>query len=407
MQTKTSRSDTWICNEISHTTTRQPAIYYAIQPKPKVQSISGGLGTGENVTLQLYTASPFETDDDLTLTNICAAVNGSQTAVKAWDGGGWDAADGTGSGNRNLTVRQVRLQDTSTVDISGCSYAAGTGTVESDLVFAEIGITSGGYFPGQPITSPITIDTNDLPAGSAGQTYSETLTASGGEAPYDWALVSGTLCSGLSLTAGGVISGVTDSAEVCSFTVRAEDQAGSTATRPLEITVTGADQLGTRLIGDPNATSALAAYTAPEAVVCNATVGPVGTVTDVEAVRSRAVVMQGLAPGTTTTLRIDCGGAGASALVFDTLPEAPFVNRSIPILARVPATLAGHVDRLVVEYGVAPGALTQSVSVPCAAGTCMPGVSGLSDSVLWLRRIWMLGAGQCGRSKAEPVLIRP
>ena len=46
-----------------------------------------------------------------------------------------------------------------------------------------------------------------LATGTAGTAYSQTLTASGGNGPYTWTVSSGTLPAGLSLSAGGVISG--------------------------------------------------------------------------------------------------------------------------------------------------------------------------------------------------------
>lgn len=59
-----------------------------------------------------------------------------------------------------------------------------------------------------PPTPPVAISTAALPYGRIGQTYSATLGASGGTAPYRWSLTGGSLPSGLSLgSSTGALSG--------------------------------------------------------------------------------------------------------------------------------------------------------------------------------------------------------
>ncbi|MFN7972733.1 MAG: ELWxxDGT repeat protein [Acidobacteriota bacterium] len=53
----------------------------------------------------------------------------------------------------------------------------------------------------------LSISPSSLPAASRGQPYAETLTASGGAAPYSFTIVGGALPPGLTLSAGGVLSG--------------------------------------------------------------------------------------------------------------------------------------------------------------------------------------------------------
>jgi hypothetical protein len=64
-----------------------------------------------------------------------------------------------------------------------------------------------------------------LPAEIAGQNYSATITARGGSGNYNYTLVSGTLPKGLSLSSGGVLSGIATVAGLYSFTVKATDVA--------------------------------------------------------------------------------------------------------------------------------------------------------------------------------------
>ncbi len=77
--------------------------------------------------------------------------------------------------------------------------------------------------------SPITVNPGSLPALTAGAAFSQTLTASGGLAPYSYTLQSGVLPPGLSLTTGGILSGTPTQRGAYSFSVRATDSTSPTA----------------------------------------------------------------------------------------------------------------------------------------------------------------------------------
>lgn len=66
-----------------------------------------------------------------------------------------------------------------------------------------------------------------LPSATKGTAYSQTIAASGGQAPYSYSVTSGTLPGGLTLSASGVLSGTPAAAGSFTFTVTAVDsQAG-------------------------------------------------------------------------------------------------------------------------------------------------------------------------------------
>ncbi|MFN3887311.1 MAG: beta strand repeat-containing protein [Aquabacterium sp.] len=81
----------------------------------------------------------------------------------------------------------------------------------------------------QPPSSPITVSPASLSTMSAGTPFSQMLTSSGGLAPYSYALQSGTLPAGLTLSSGGVISGTPTQRGAYSFTVRSTDATTPTA----------------------------------------------------------------------------------------------------------------------------------------------------------------------------------
>jgi hypothetical protein len=84
----------------------------------------------------------------------------------------------------------------------------------------------------------LTINTNDLPSGTVSLAYSQNLAATGGTAPYAWALTSGTLPAGLTLSSDGVISGkpIVTSGPV-RVTFQVTDSTGLTATKSISITI--------------------------------------------------------------------------------------------------------------------------------------------------------------------------
>ncbi|MCI0489036.1 MAG: putative Ig domain-containing protein, partial [Blastocatellia bacterium] len=92
--------------------------------------------------------------------------------------------------------------------------------------------------PGGGGGGPLTITTSSpLTGGSQGTFYSQTLAASGGQSPYTWNLLSGSLPTGLGLSSGGVISGTPSVTGTFSFTVQVTDDAAATAQKAFSLTI--------------------------------------------------------------------------------------------------------------------------------------------------------------------------
>ncbi len=87
-------------------------------------------------------------------------------------------------------------------------------------------------------SGPVAISTASLPNAMAGAAYSQTMSASGGTAPYRWGIAAGALPAGLSLSLGGAITGTPVSAGgPTQVTFQVTDSASATVTKSISITV--------------------------------------------------------------------------------------------------------------------------------------------------------------------------
>ncbi len=85
-------------------------------------------------------------------------------------------------------------------------------------------------------TSPITVSPASLPTPNVGTSYSQSLSSTGGTAPYSYAVTAGSLPSGLSLS-GSTISGTPNQAGSYSATITVTDNVGTTGTKSYTVTV--------------------------------------------------------------------------------------------------------------------------------------------------------------------------
>lgn len=83
----------------------------------------------------------------------------------------------------------------------------------------------------------IVVNPATLPNTTAGQSYNETVTASGGVAPYGFSVTAGSLPTGLTLASGGALTGTATFSGTFNFTITATDNYGQTGTRAYSIVV--------------------------------------------------------------------------------------------------------------------------------------------------------------------------
>jgi hypothetical protein len=87
------------------------------------------------------------------------------------------------------------------------------------------------------LSTVLQVTTTSLPNGTTNVAYSQTLTASGGQSPYTWTVISGGLPAGLNLSKAGKLTGTPTINGTTNFTVRVTDSASSTATQALTLTI--------------------------------------------------------------------------------------------------------------------------------------------------------------------------
>ena len=172
--------------------------------------------------------------------DTAVAVEATLTAVGP-DGNGFSRPYPAGTSLPNATFLNFStgqsIGNTGTIPLA-------TSAATADLAVGVFGagthlvIDIQGYFTANG-ASPVTVSTTTLPTGAQGSSYSATLAATGGTAPYTWSLASGTLPDGLALTAGGQITGTPTAPGTASFTVRATDALARPGTRALTLTVAG------------------------------------------------------------------------------------------------------------------------------------------------------------------------
>ncbi len=124
------------------------------------------------------------------------------------------------------------------------SFRGRTSAASLILFSAALGSACGGHSSSMSNQAPNSGPSTNLnvsgtlPAASVGTSYSGSITASGGTAPYSFAVVSGQLPNGVGLAKdSGTISGTPSAAGTYNFVISALDSAGNSQQKALQISV--------------------------------------------------------------------------------------------------------------------------------------------------------------------------
>lgn len=158
------------------------------------------------------------------------------------------------------------VNDTLVEQTESATFAIGnpsSGITLGATTRASVSITDNDVAP------TVTLSPETLAAGTIGAAYNQTITASGGTAPYTFTVAAGMLPNGLTLNPNtGAISGTPTTAATTEFTVTATDANGFTGSRTYTITVNAASVV----LGNPPcqglATPPLPAGTTNRALMC-------------------------------------------------------------------------------------------------------------------------------------------
>jgi CSLREA domain-containing protein len=224
--------------------------------------------------------------------------------------------------------------------IAPYTYSISAGALPSGLTLSATGVISGTATASRTFNFTVTAKDSDnftatqaysftiaaptialtpvtLPPPTVGVAYSQTLSASGGIAPYTYSISAGALPAGLTLSTTGVISGTATSAGTFNFAVTAKDSGGFTATRAYSIAVARQASQTTvsasPSVASPAQTIALTATVS--ATVAGTSVMPSGTVTFLE---NGTQLGTGTLLGGTAQLVLPSLPAGASAVITAT-----------------------------------------------------------------------------------------
>ncbi len=121
--------------------------------------------------------------------------------------------------------------------ISGTPVSVGTANFTVTVRDTQSKSASQTYTLTVLAPAALTITTATLLSGVAGSPYLQTVTATGGAAPYSFTLASGTLPGGLTLSSGGTISGTPVASGNFTFIIRVADTTQASATKSFTITV--------------------------------------------------------------------------------------------------------------------------------------------------------------------------
>ena len=159
--------------------------------------------------------------------SVVQVINGGSNCNVFWQVGS-SATLGTTSQVAGSILALQSITLTTSASVSG-QLLARNGAVTLDT--GTVGVCA-------PVCPPITVNPATLPSGGQPAVpYSATISATGGTAPYTFAVTAGTLPDGLTLSSAGLLSGTPTTTGTSVFTITATDANGCTGFRVYTIRI--------------------------------------------------------------------------------------------------------------------------------------------------------------------------
>ena len=360
-----------------------------------VYTNTGGSATTNDATLTVNSAAITVTP--ATLPDPVFQTAYSQSVAATGGGGAYTFTVSTGTPPTGLSL-------------SAAGVLAGTPTASGTFTFTVLATDAFGSTGTRAYTLvvPLLVGPTSLPAGTRGVAYNQTVTATGGTAPYSFAVTAGALPGGLTLDANtGVVSGTPDTPNTFNFTVTATNGVGRSGSRAFTVVVApSAGVSSIARVGGPNTNASSVSWTVTfshpvsNLTATNLTLLDVDTTLTGEGITG--VVSTGGEPATVWTvtastgsgdgrLRLNVtGAAGASPALIGlptTVTTADFVvDKTAPTVVigppSAPLTAVGPVTYTVTYTGadsitLAPGNVILNASVGVTATV---GVSNIGNT---------------------------
>ena len=367
----------------------------AAVPGRTVTTTLTATNTGVNAT---GTTVTFALDPNLTFQS--AAFTSGATGTVSQSGGTvtFTFASGLANGaTATLTVTaQVVAAPTGMTATSVATITGGANDFETNTMNNTMSVFT-------TLLAPITLaPASPLPAATFGTAYSQTLTASGGTGTgFGFAVTSGSLPPGLTLSAAGVVSGTPTAAGVYSFTVTATDGGGNMGSLAYSLSVNKASTTtNVMALQNPSVFGQSVTLAATVGAVAPGGGTPTGTVTFTSGSFSATATLSGgfattsatgLPVGAGQTITATYNGDGnfvtSSGTITQTVNKAGTTTTGV-IAAPATSVFGQSVTLSATVSAVAPGAGTPTGTVTFTSGsfsataTLTNGVASLPTTTL-------------------------
>ncbi|RWM51652.1 MAG: autotransporter outer membrane beta-barrel domain-containing protein, partial [Mesorhizobium sp.] len=270
------------------------------------------------------------------------------------------------------------------VSLTGGGTLAGTPTTAGVYNFTVTATDANGFIGARAyalsISAPaITLAPSTLANGTGGIAYAQGLSATGGTAPYSFALTAGTLPTGVTLAADGSLSGTPTTAGSFNFTVTATDANGFTGARAYALSISAP----TITLAPSTLPAAVAGSAYAEDISAAGGTAPYGFALSAGALPpGMSLSASGSLTGTPTT----AGSFNFTVTATDangfTGVHAYALSIAAPTITLAPSTLPGGTGGIAYAQGLSATGGTAPYGFALTAGTLPAGLTLTADGSL-------------------------